>query len=193
MDNATRLLHKSEDPRLPRIKPGAGSGKARHSRGSGNDGLKTTVGACGRSSLAVNLSHTLFRPENSVFCAVNARMGRHFMQLTGIFRKIDCRKQVELFKLLLTVSKVMDRRQLRHDGHGRKKSLPRLHVGVQQEQAIADLRRVQLRHPLRGLPVRDAGVRAPRAVRARRALPRSSRSSAGPDGFRPPARHDGIR
>ncbi len=48
---------------------------------TGNDGLKTAVGACGLSSPAVNLSHTLFRPENPVFCAVNARMGQHFLQL----------------------------------------------------------------------------------------------------------------
>ena len=51
--------------------------------GSGNDRLKTIVGAGGLSSPAVNLSHTLFRPENPVFCTVNARMNRHFMQLTG--------------------------------------------------------------------------------------------------------------
>ena len=51
---------------------------------TGNDGPKTAVGACGLSSLAVNLSHTLFRTENPVFCAVNVRMGRHFMQLTGL-------------------------------------------------------------------------------------------------------------
>ena len=50
------------------------------SRFRGNDGLKTAVSACGLSSLAVNLSHTLFRPENPVFCAVNVRMGRHLMQ-----------------------------------------------------------------------------------------------------------------
>ena len=49
----------------------------------GNDRLKTIVGAGGLSSPAVNLSHTLFRPENPVFCTVNARMNRHFMQLTG--------------------------------------------------------------------------------------------------------------
>ena len=54
------------------------------SRFRGNDGLKTAVSACGLSSLAVNLSHTLFRPENPVFCAVNVRMGRHLMQLTGL-------------------------------------------------------------------------------------------------------------
>ena len=80
------------------IKPEAGSGKIRHSRESGNPGvfvievdsrfrgndrLKTTVSACGLSSLAVNLSHTLFRSENPVFCAVDVRMGRHFMQLSG--------------------------------------------------------------------------------------------------------------
>ena len=53
------------------------------SRFRGNDGLKTAVSACGLSSLAVNLSHTLFRPGNPVFCAVNVRMGRHLMQLTG--------------------------------------------------------------------------------------------------------------
>ena len=53
---------------------------------TGDDGLKTTVGACGLSSLAVSLSHTLFRPENFAFCVVNARMGRHFMQLTGVPR-----------------------------------------------------------------------------------------------------------
>ena len=54
------------------------------SRFRGNDRLKTTVSACGLSSLAVNLSHTLFRSENPVFCAVDVRMGRHFMQLSGI-------------------------------------------------------------------------------------------------------------
>ena len=53
------------------------------SRFRGNDGLKTTISACGLSSPAVNLSHTLFRPENPAFCAENVRMGRHFMQLTG--------------------------------------------------------------------------------------------------------------
>ena len=37
-------------------------------------------------------------------------------------------------------------------------SVPRLHVGMQQEQAVIGLRRAQLRHPLRGLPVGDAGV-----------------------------------
>ena len=57
--------------------------QAMDSRFRGNDGLKTTVGACGLSSLAVNLSHTLFRQENPVFCAANARMSRHFIQLTG--------------------------------------------------------------------------------------------------------------
>ena len=45
---------------------------------TGDDDLKTAVVACRLSSLAVNLSHALFRPENPVFCAVNMRMGRHF-------------------------------------------------------------------------------------------------------------------
>ena len=77
----------------PPIKPEARSEKVRHSRGSGNplrsrksldsrfrgnDGLKTTVGACGLSSLAVNLSHMLFRPENPVSCATNTYMSRIF-------------------------------------------------------------------------------------------------------------------
>ena len=55
------------------------------SRFRGNDDLKTAVGACGLSSPAVNLnlSYTLFRPGSPVFCAVNARMSRHLMQLTG--------------------------------------------------------------------------------------------------------------
>ena len=35
------------------------------------------------SSLAVNMSYTLLRPENSVFCAVNAGIERNFMQLAG--------------------------------------------------------------------------------------------------------------
>ena len=39
--------------------------------------------ACGLSSLAVNLSHTLFRSETPVFCAVNACMGGNVMQLAG--------------------------------------------------------------------------------------------------------------
>ena len=47
------------------------------SRFRGNDDPKTAVGACGLSSLAVN------RTENPMFCAVNVRMGRHFIQLTG--------------------------------------------------------------------------------------------------------------
>ena len=55
------------------------------SRFRGNDGLKTAVSAGGLSPLAVNLSYTLLRPENSAFCEVNVRMGRHYMQLTGIF------------------------------------------------------------------------------------------------------------
>ena len=45
---------------------------------TGNDELKTTVGACGLSSLAVNLSHMPFRPENPVFRAANTCMGRIF-------------------------------------------------------------------------------------------------------------------
>ena len=28
---------------------------------------------------------TLFRSENPVFCAVDVRMGRHFMQLSGLY------------------------------------------------------------------------------------------------------------
>ena len=40
--------------------------------------------ACGLSSLAVNLSRTLLRPENPVFRAVNACMGRNLMQLAGL-------------------------------------------------------------------------------------------------------------
>ena len=39
--------------------------------------------ACGLSSLAVNLSHTLFRSENPVFCAANASLDRDVMQLAG--------------------------------------------------------------------------------------------------------------
>ena len=39
--------------------------------------------ACSLSSLAVNMSYTLLRPENPVFCAVNAHMRRNFMQLAG--------------------------------------------------------------------------------------------------------------
>ena len=54
------------------------------SRFRGNDELKMAVGAGGLSSLAVNLSHMLFRPEIPVFCAVNVRVGRHVMQLTGL-------------------------------------------------------------------------------------------------------------
>ena len=42
------------------------------SRFRGNDSLKKTISACGLSSLAVNLSHTLLRSENSVCCAANA-------------------------------------------------------------------------------------------------------------------------
>ena len=36
---------------------------------------------CGLYSLAVNLSHTLFRSENPVFCAANACLDRDVMQL----------------------------------------------------------------------------------------------------------------
>ena len=42
------------------------------SRIRGNDGLRTTVGECGLSSLAVNISYTPLRSENPVFCVVNA-------------------------------------------------------------------------------------------------------------------------
>ena len=42
------------------------------SRFRGNDSLKKTTSACGLPSLAVNLSHTLLRSENSVCCAANA-------------------------------------------------------------------------------------------------------------------------
>ena len=109
MRRFARLLQKSEDPLLPPIKPEAGSEKVRHSRESGNplrsrksldsrflpafagmtgnDGLKTTVGACGSSSLAVNLSHMPFRPENPVFCAANTCMGRIFATGRFAFRR----------------------------------------------------------------------------------------------------------
>ena len=96
-DVSARLLHKSKDPLSPRsnqerasrksvIPAKAGihfNQKSLDSRFRGNDGLKTAVGACGSSPLAGNLSHTLFRPENPVSCAVNVHMGRHLMQLTG--------------------------------------------------------------------------------------------------------------
>ena len=51
------------------------------SRFRGNDELKMAVGACGLSSLAVNLSHMLFRPEAPVFCAVNVRGGGSLLVL----------------------------------------------------------------------------------------------------------------
>ena len=76
-----------ETPAFPGDTPFSGSVDSRFlpvfTGMTGNDGLKTTISACGLSSLAVNLSHTLFRPENPVFCAANVRMGRHFMELTG--------------------------------------------------------------------------------------------------------------
>ena len=79
----SRLLQKSEDPLLPRSSREQASENVRHSRFRGNDGLKPTVGACGLSSLAVNLSHTLFRPGNPVFYAANTCMSRIFLQLAG--------------------------------------------------------------------------------------------------------------
>ena len=39
-------------------------------------------------SLAVNMSHTLLRPESPVFRAVNACMRRNFMQLAGFLLNV---------------------------------------------------------------------------------------------------------
>ena len=65
-------------PRKPVIPAKAGM--------TGNDGLKKSISACGLPSLAVNSSHTQLRSENPVFCAANACMSRHFMQLAGPLR-----------------------------------------------------------------------------------------------------------
>ena len=45
--------------------------------------------ACGLSSLAVNISCTLPRSENPVFCAVNACMGRFFCNWQVPFGTVD--------------------------------------------------------------------------------------------------------
>ena len=64
----------------------SGSTSSLDSHFRGNDGLKRTISAYGLPSLAVNLSHTLLRSENPVFCAANACMDGHFMQLAGPLR-----------------------------------------------------------------------------------------------------------